>query len=95
MPKIDLNICKGCGICIDACLNNSITIEKNKATFNKNKCIGCEVCISSCPNGAIISDRRRTQYAYPRPIPKRSMYYYPNFNRNYYPYYHRRMMKWY
>ena len=34
MPKIDLDKCKGCGICVDACLNNAITIENKKAAID-------------------------------------------------------------
>ena len=86
MPKIDLDKCKGCGICVDACLNNAITIENKKAAIEKNRCMGCELCISTCPNGAIIFDisMRRYPYQFRKPSPQYPSYYYPGFRWKYY-----------
>ena len=87
MPKIIVENCKGFGICVDICPNNSIKIENNKATINEDACLGCEVCIGSCPNGAIISDRYRRRYPYhlPRPHPDYTLFFQPHFHQPYYP----------
>ena len=92
MPEINLDICKGCGLCVDACPNYAITIENKKARIDKDVCLECEVCISSCPNHAILSNIHITRYPYryPRPYPKYTLYYPPNFQRIYHPRFQRR-----
>ena len=92
MPKIDLDLCKGCGICIDACPNNAITLENKKATINDDLCLGCEVCIGSCPNGAITSERFKERHArsWPHPHPRYKLYYHPSHYWTYSPRFQRR-----
>ena len=96
MPMINLDLCRGCGICVDACPNNAITIENKKAVIDMNLCLGCEVCISYCPNGAITSYRVRRKYPYPWPIPypQHLQYFQPHFYRAYYPRLRRRQRGW-
>jgi len=96
MPEINLDFCKGCGICVDACPNNAITIENKKAVIDMNLCIGCEVCIDSCPQGAITSDRYKRVYPdhFPRPHPQYPLYYQPHFHRTFYPRFRRRRRGW-
>jgi len=96
MPKIDLDICQGCGLCINACPNNAITMENKKATIDKDLCLGCDVCIGSCPQDAITSDRFRRVYPYHwlRPHPPYPLYYQPHFHQAYYPIPRRRRRGW-
>ena len=100
MRTINLDLCKGCGICVDACPNNAITIENKKPVIDMNLCLGCEVCISSCPNQAIISDRYKKLYTYrlpqPQPFPQsQNPLYYPlQFHQIYYPRSRRRRRGW-
>ena len=59
--KIDRELCKGCGYCVDVCPNGSITIETvfNKKGFypasvkDSGKCTGCALCAEICPEIAI------------------------------------------
>ncbi|WP_455391790.1 DUF362 domain-containing protein [[Eubacterium] cellulosolvens] len=96
MPRINLDICKGCGECIDACPNNALSIENKKAIIYKDLCLDCEVCIGSCPFGAIASDRFRYRYPYrwPRPQPRYLLYYHLPFHRTYYSRPRRRRRGW-
>jgi len=45
--------CEGCGDCVDACPNGSITMEENIAVVNKDECIDCNACVDACNQGAI------------------------------------------
>lgn len=57
---IDIERCKGCGLCVAVCPKNGITISKKS---NKNgyfpaqalntNCTGCAVCALICPDVAI------------------------------------------
>ena len=93
MPKINFDICKGCGICMYECPNDAITIKDQKAKIIRALCDGCEVCVESCPNGAIIPERRRRGYTYHRPRFRYPLYpYHPYSRSSYFPRHHR--WKW-
>lgn len=44
--------CKGCGMCVDHCLYEAITIKNGKAVHSEY-CRGCGRCASMCPSDAI------------------------------------------
>jgi len=49
-----LGNCTGCGICIEVCPHNVITIENNRATIiDKNSCMECGACAKNCPVSAV------------------------------------------
>lgn len=50
-PSINDN-CTSCGNCLEACLNNAITLD-TKASINTELCTGCAKCIAVCNNKAI------------------------------------------
>ena len=45
--------CNGCGLCVDYCQFEAISINGEKATVNYEKCMGCGVCETKCPVDAI------------------------------------------
>jgi 2-oxoglutarate ferredoxin oxidoreductase subunit delta len=61
MIKIDKELCKGCGYCVDACPSGVIVIEEEfntKGYFpasprHPDKCTGCCMCAEICPEVAI------------------------------------------
>ena len=62
-PVFDTKKCNGCGVCVDACPVDCITLGeptvKNPHAYpeltadNAKKCIGCEFCAAACPVDAI------------------------------------------
>lgn len=51
--RIVESICKGDGVCQDACANGAITVVDGKARINAGKCILCGYCTEVCPQFAI------------------------------------------
>ena len=56
MPWIDKDGCVGCGICVDKCPVNAISMEEEKAEINMEECIHCGTCHSVCPQEAVRHD---------------------------------------
>ena len=54
VSKIDVNLCQGCGTCVEMCPYKAITmnLEKQVAEVNAALCKGCGICSSSCRCGA-------------------------------------------
>ncbi len=50
--KIDEIKCVGCGICVDKCPIEAISLINGKAHDNESRCIGCGVCVHHCPENA-------------------------------------------
>ena len=45
--------CTGCGLCVDACPVEAISLENDKAKVDAEKCVDCGQCVEECPNEAI------------------------------------------
>jgi len=55
-PKIKQKFCTGCGVCIEWCPVNCITMNNGKAFIDNNACIGCGECLAVCRFGAVKHD---------------------------------------
>jgi len=53
MPKIDENLCTGCGTCVEICSFNALSLEDGKSIADNERCIGCGMCAGHCPVDAI------------------------------------------
>jgi NAD-dependent dihydropyrimidine dehydrogenase PreA subunit len=53
MSHVDSNKCNGCGVCLDACPQQAITIQNGLAVINDAVCTQCGTCTDICPTGAI------------------------------------------
>ena len=64
MAKLTFNVdlCKGCGLCVDACPKKLLEISKTKINkkghyvaemTDESKCIACAFCATMCPDCVI------------------------------------------
>ncbi|OGV69732.1 MAG: ferredoxin [Lentisphaerae bacterium RIFOXYA12_FULL_48_11] len=51
--KVDQKKCTACGLCVDICPVQAISLENDKAKIDEEKCVDCGQCIDQCPNTAI------------------------------------------
>ena len=54
MLKVKKGLCLGCGLCVDSCPRQAISIISNTAEINQNRCNQCRICVEVCPQGAIV-----------------------------------------
>ena len=63
---IEFNVCKGCGLCVNACPKKIIEISKDKLNakghspaevIDQASCIGCAFCATMCPDCAITVEK--------------------------------------
>ena len=45
--------CGSCGLCMQSCPYNALSIGNNRINIDKFKCKGCGTCVSVCPTNAI------------------------------------------
>jgi len=48
-----LDSCIGCGLCVDLCLMEAVSIKSLKANISPIKCCGCLICQEGCPTNSI------------------------------------------
>lgn len=54
LPKVDPDLCTGCGLCCAACPYEVLEMVDDLATVVKPKaCKDLEACVKACPTGAI------------------------------------------
>ena len=57
--KVDDELCIGCGVCLDRCQMDALTLENEKSTPNYDRCIGCGVCVPTCPEEALSMEKKK------------------------------------
>jgi ferredoxin len=63
VAAIDEASCTACGLCVDHCPFDALTLEGALASVNSSKCMGCGVCQSQCAFEAIALLRDETKPA--------------------------------
>jgi heterodisulfide reductase subunit A len=53
VAKVNLNLCTGCGMCVDVCPYEAISLKDGKAEVNEVLCEGCGTCQATCLRAAI------------------------------------------
>jgi NAD-dependent dihydropyrimidine dehydrogenase PreA subunit len=53
MFYVDSSKCKGCGLCVEACPQQAISMKGEVAFVNQDLCAGCGTCREICNNNAI------------------------------------------
>jgi len=54
MLKVRRNLCRGCGLCVESCPQQAISIVSTTAKINQYRCNQCYICLDVCPQGAIM-----------------------------------------
>lgn len=52
-PRLNLEKCRGCGICLKVCPAGSLVFLDQRPVFDHKRCIRCYCCQEMCPEGAI------------------------------------------
>ena len=51
--QLDPELCTACGVCVDRCRMDAITMGDEIAELNRDRCIGCGLCVTTCPEEAL------------------------------------------
>lgn len=51
--RVIRDLCHGCGLCVESCPQQAISIVSNTAHINQDRCNQCRLCLEVCPQGAI------------------------------------------
>ena len=43
------SFCEGCGVCVEACPNEALSLKNGKAFVDYNLCLTCGYCVPHCP----------------------------------------------
>lgn len=57
IPMIDINLCDGCGLCVESCPEKALFLYLGKVRFRTElvgMCSYCGLCEAACKNHAII-----------------------------------------
>lgn len=53
MIYVDENLCTGCGLCVEACKNQALSLQGSLAVLDAESCTSCNRCAAVCVTGAI------------------------------------------
>lgn len=50
--------CEGCGICVERCQMEALTLKDDKVVLDLDHCIGCGLCVTTCSTGSLTLERK-------------------------------------
>lgn len=53
VAKVNRNLCTGCGMCVQVCPYDALTLKEGKVEVNEVLCEGCGTCSATCLRAAI------------------------------------------
>jgi heterodisulfide reductase subunit A len=53
VAEVEYNLCTGCGMCVDVCPYEAISLKDEKAEVNEVLCEGCGTCQATCLRAAV------------------------------------------
>jgi len=53
MLTVRRDLCIGCGLCVESCPQQAISIISSVAQIDRDRCNQCYHCLDVCPQGAI------------------------------------------
>ena len=53
MLRVRSDLCRGCGLCVESCPQQAISIVSATAQIDQKLCNQCRLCLDACPQGAI------------------------------------------
>ena len=54
MLRVRKDLCVGCGLCIENCPQEAVSVQSGKAWIDQKRCNRCGICLDVCPQGAIV-----------------------------------------
>jgi len=61
VSEVDPRVCEGCGICLDVCPFDALSLRDGIAHVDEDACMGCGVCVARCGPGALGLRREAAQ----------------------------------
>lgn len=65
--QLDTAVCTGCGVCVQRCQMDALSMAGIQARLDGRRCIGCGLCVSTCPAGALKLVRKPRENQSPVP----------------------------
>ena len=63
---VDPGLCTGCGICVERCQLEALTIVDGVASVNLDRCIGCGNCVANCELNASQLRKKEVELLLPK-----------------------------
>jgi heterodisulfide reductase subunit A-like polyferredoxin len=54
LMRVREDLCIGCGLCVETCPRQAISIQSGVAQIDRAVCRRCGLCLDTCPQGAIV-----------------------------------------
>ena len=58
VAAVDVDRCEACGICVERCQMEALTLKNDSIFLDLDRCIGCGLCVSTCSAGALTLERK-------------------------------------